>query len=245
MQANFVIAVTVAKNASLSLMLKLTSNMRCMKYPDSPEFPNSTKWEELNQSIGGRLAKCPQLLSQNAWACSKGVAYAVASYSAHDVAAGMKFANDKNLRVSVRNTGHDFLTRCGLRIALVLGAYILNRNGGTGSLLIRMERMKGAQWIADWIPTATNTTSSQKGVKPQPAVVIHAGMTWEEVIPITLKNRHVVPSGGEKVGRGLPLLLFFALINLDSWSIRRVAIGRWPRITFKQIRNGLRQCTRV
>ena len=95
----------------------------------------------------------------------------------------------------MRNTGHDFLARFDLGLEFIMGAYILNRNGGTGSLHIRMGKMKGAQWVADWIPTATNTTSSRKGVKPQPAVVIHAGMTWEEVAPITLKNNHVVPSG--------------------------------------------------
>ena len=242
---DFVVAVTVAKNASLSLRLKLTSNMRCIKYPDSPEFPNSTKWEELNKSIGGRLAKCPRLLGTNAWACSRGVAYAIASSSVQDVAAGMKFANDNNLRVSVRNTGHDFLTRFELDLEFTLGAYILNRNGGTGSLHIRMEKIKGAQWIADWIPTATNTTSNRKGVKPQPAVVIHGGMTWEEVAPITLKNNHVVLSGGEKVGRRFPLLPFFALTNLDRRGIRRMDNGRRSRSTFKQIRNGLRQRTRV
>jgi hypothetical protein len=95
-----------------------------------------------------------------------------------------------------------------------MNAYILNRNGGAGSLLIRTEKIKGGQWIADWIPTAMNTTSGRKGVKPQPAVIIHGGMTWEEVIPITLKNNHIVPSGGEKVENKDHLFSqFFVLIN--------------------------------
>jgi hypothetical protein len=61
--------------------------------------------------MGGRLVKCPLLIGTNAWACSMGVAYAVAATSVQDIAAGMKFASDNNLRVSVRNTGHDFLGR--------------------------------------------------------------------------------------------------------------------------------------
>jgi hypothetical protein len=92
---------------------------------------------------------------------------------------------------------------------LILNSYILNRNGGTGSLLIRTEKIKGVQWAVDWIPTAMNTTSNRKSVKPQPAIIIHGGMTWEKVIPITLNNNHVVPSGGEKVERRFPLLIFF------------------------------------
>jgi hypothetical protein len=111
MLTDLVIAVTVAKNVSLPPELQLASNTYCIKYPNSPGFPNATKWEELSKSIGGRLVKCPLRQGANAWACSSGVAYAIASTSAQDVAAGMRFANDNNIRVSVRNTGHDFLGR--------------------------------------------------------------------------------------------------------------------------------------
>jgi hypothetical protein len=93
-------------------------------------------------------------------------------------------------------------------------------------LLIRTEKIKGVQWVADWVPTVANS-SSRPTVAPQPAVIIHAGMTWAEVIPVTIKNNHVVVSGGEKV-EVLPLLAFFVANErlLDSWSVRRMDNGR-------------------
>ncbi|KAF2664415.1 FAD-binding domain-containing protein [Microthyrium microscopicum] len=180
---------TMKETSSLSLsvfvlLLTLINSVAAVagtagkNYPDSPNYPNATKWDELSKSIGGRLVKCPAL----AWACSSGVAYAITAESAKDIQAGMKFAHEHNLRVSVVNTGHDFL----------------GRNKGTGSLLIRTEKLKGVQWVPEWIPTVVNTTGTKMYVAPQPAVIIQAGMMWQEVIPEVIKHNHIVVSGAEK-----------------------------------------------
>jgi hypothetical protein len=114
----------------------------------------------------------------------------------------------------------------------MLNAYNGYRYGGTGSLLIRTEKIKGGQWVADWVPTVANNTSTQKNVAPQPALIIHAGMTWAEVIPIAIRNNHVITSGGEKV-EVIPFLMFFVANKwlLDSRGIRRMDNG-WRSRSF-------------
>jgi hypothetical protein len=60
--------------------------------------------------------------------------YAVAARSAEDVSIGLKFAAKWNIRVVVKNTGHDFL----------------GRSVGTGALSIWTRHIQGFEWIENW-----------------------------------------------------------------------------------------------
>ncbi|KAM4059507.1 FAD binding domain-containing protein [Hirsutella rhossiliensis] len=86
-------------------------------YFDDPVHVMAPYW--LNSS-------CSPFTAPNA-SCSLGnmASYAVRVGSAHDVAAGFKFARDHNIRVTVKNTGHDFIGRSAGRGSLALWTHHL------------------------------------------------------------------------------------------------------------------------
>ncbi|KAF1813050.1 FAD-binding domain-containing protein [Eremomyces bilateralis CBS 781.70] len=127
-------------------------------YEGMPGWPSGEKWQALNQSVDGRLSNCLPAVCGSA---TPGV-YAIVAQSAQDVSAGVKFATENNLRVTVMGTGHDFL----------------NRNQGQGSLVINTRSFRGVQVVRDYVPQG-----APNGTQPQPAVVIKAGHTFIEISP--------------------------------------------------------------
>lgn len=69
---------------------------------------------------------CSPFTAQNA-SCVLGniAAYAINVSSAEDVAAGLRFAKQKNIRLSIKNTGHDFLGRSAGQGSLALWTHNL------------------------------------------------------------------------------------------------------------------------
>ncbi|KAL4762065.1 uncharacterized protein BDW70DRAFT_167241 [Aspergillus foveolatus] len=140
-----------------------TINSTCRYLPNDPQWPSTEQWQQLNNSVGGRLIRGIPLASpchgeeynnitcgalQERWAspppycspfmsrdspCSLGniAPYAVNVSSAQDVIAGLAFAQKNNIRLSVKNTGHDFL----------------GRSAGAGSLALWMHNLNGIQVV--------------------------------------------------------------------------------------------------
>ncbi|CBF78970.1 hypothetical protein AN7153.2 [Aspergillus nidulans FGSC A4] len=140
-----------------------TINSSCRYLPNDPQWPSTEQWQQLNDSVGGRLIRGISLASpchgeeynnitcgtlQERWAspptycspfmsrdspCSLGniAPYAINVSSAQDVVAGLAFAQRNNIRLSVKNTGHDFL----------------GRSTGAGSLALWMHNLNGMQVV--------------------------------------------------------------------------------------------------
>jgi hypothetical protein len=82
-----------------------------VQYPGSPEYPGDAAWKELGTQVGNRLHVCSGSSNR---ACGSGnlrSEYVVAATNAQDVSAALKFATRNKIRVTIRNTGHDFLAR--------------------------------------------------------------------------------------------------------------------------------------
>jgi hypothetical protein len=89
---------------------------------------------QYGQWFGGNAASCNQ---------GKYPDYAVAVENAQQVSKTIKFASKHNLRLVVKNTGHDFL----------------GRNVGVGALSIWTRNLTGIEWIENW-----NANRSTKNV---------------------------------------------------------------------------------
>jgi hypothetical protein len=108
----------LAKNVSASISLDFRS---LQQYPGSPEYPDAAAWKELSSQVGNRLHVCSGSLDRACGAPSHRSEYVVQAYNAQDVSAALKFATKHKIRVTIRNTGHDFLARypnCVLSLAM-------------------------------------------------------------------------------------------------------------------------------
>ncbi|GAP85609.1 putative FAD FMN-containing isoamyl alcohol oxidase [Rosellinia necatrix] len=155
-----------------------SSSNRCRSIPSDENWPSTSQWHALNNTVGGRLiatvpiaAPChnffrgaptynkercatlrntwflpeTHLLSSsspmaysssndtcNPWlapntSCSIGyhVAYAINVNNVSDIQAGLRFAKQHNIRLVIRNTGHDYLGRSTGAHALALWTHNL------------------------------------------------------------------------------------------------------------------------
>jgi hypothetical protein len=170
-------------------------------------------------------------------ACQQGkyADYAVRATSSSDVSKAVKFARDWNIRVAVKNTGHDFL----------------GRNLGFGSLSIWTRHIKGIQWLPEW--EAENRTA---GEPPYAAVRYGAGENWATVNHEVRKRGYAVVSGSEgtvgaaggwlqggghgwfsnQYGLGVENVLQFEAVLPTGEMI--VANGRWFPDLFWALRGG-------
>jgi hypothetical protein len=109
----------------------------------------------------------------------------VKATSAEDVAIAVKWAGKMGVRVSVKNTGHDFL----------------GRNVGAGSLSIWTRHIKGFEFHDKWNGTTNRPDISGKWKGA--AVTYGSGNTWMLVNYEVNKRKHMVVSGAEgTVGAG-------------------------------------------
>ncbi|KAF4956011.1 hypothetical protein FGADI_4184 [Fusarium gaditjirri] len=90
------------------------------------------------------------------------VSYSINASSAEDISAGVKFAKRKNIRLVVKNTGHDFL----------------GRSTGTGGLAIWTHNLRTNQVIPIYRSPSYNG----------PAVMLGAGMRGFEALDIAHKS---------------------------------------------------------
>ncbi len=162
-------------------------------------------WEQLNQSVEGRLIPVnsplspgqdnPKLLKelqnpfvieeypwgtqstgwQGAWSTSAS-SYAVAVQKTSDIVAAVNFAREYGIKLVVKGTGHDYL----------------GRSNALDSLLVWTHPMRRIEVVDAFIPQGA--PSEKMGV---PAVTIEAGARWIEVYQeVTTKHGRYVQGGG-------------------------------------------------
>ncbi|KAK3062969.1 hypothetical protein LTS18_003016, partial [Coniosporium uncinatum] len=107
--------------------------------------------------------------------------YVLAAKNKEDIASGIKFAAKHDIRVIIKNTGHDFL----------------GRSVGYGSFSIWTHNLDGVQWADDWHPTTNITSLRRRQTTKQAAITYGAGMLWGQVIEEAKKHGHIVISGAD------------------------------------------------
>ena len=162
-------------------------------------------WEQLNQSVEGRLIPVnsplssgqdnPKLLKElqnpfvieeypwgtqstgwlSAWSTSAS-SYAVAVQKTSDIVAAVNFARENSIKLVVKGTGHDYQ----------------GRSNAPNSLLVWTHPMRNVQVVDAFIPQGA--PSEKTGI---PAVTIEAGARWIEVYQeVTTKHGRYVQGGG-------------------------------------------------
>ena len=101
-------------------------------------------------------------------------AFAVAAESAHDVAAGVKFAAARNLRMTVKNTGHDYI----------------GRSTAPDSLMIWTHKLGGVTFEKGFRPASCPATTPA-------ADVVHfgAGVIWFDLYKQVIARRLMMAGG--------------------------------------------------
>ncbi|ESZ93417.1 hypothetical protein SBOR_6197 [Sclerotinia borealis F-4128] len=149
---------------------------KCRYLPSDPAWPNQTVWNNLNQTVEGRLirgvplgqpcyephldvTKCSQIREE--WIM-------LSPFNAEDVMAGLRFVHDNNIRLTIKNTGHDFL----------------GRSTGAGSLALWMHNLDETIFL--------NYSST---LYTGPAVHIGAGVRYSDLHPVARKHGYRVVSG--------------------------------------------------
>ncbi|KAF2803188.1 FAD-binding domain-containing protein [Mytilinidion resinicola] len=105
-------------------------------------------------------------------------AYTIKATNADDVAAGIKFAKENNVRLVIKNTGHD----------------ISQRSQGYGSLSIWIKHVKdGLHFHKKFHYSEGSCPSNWTGS----AITIGGGYVWKDAYDLASKHRHVVVGGGD------------------------------------------------
>jgi FAD/FMN-containing dehydrogenase len=102
-------------------------------------------------------------------------AYAVAAETSADIAAAVRFARDRGLRLAVKGTGHDYL----------------GRSRAAGSLMIWTHRMREVTVHDSFVPAG-----SPVGEAGVPAITVAAGTRWLEAYQALLPHGRYVQGGG-------------------------------------------------
>jgi hypothetical protein len=101
--------------------------------------------------------------------------YAVAVETPADIAAAVRFARDRNLRLAIKGTGHDYL----------------GRSRAPGSLLVWTHGMREVTVHDGFVPAGS--PADAPGV---PAITVEAGTRWLEVYQALLPHGRYVQGGG-------------------------------------------------
>ncbi|CAG8428433.1 unnamed protein product [Penicillium salamii] len=126
--------------------------------------------------INGSIAGSP--------VCDLGSAsvYSVNATKPADVAAGIKFAKDNNLRLVIKNTGHD----------------VRGRSQGYGSLSIWVKHIKPQLQFQDHYTPSNNSCHSNWNGS---AIVVGGGYIWNEVYEFAARHGYIAVGGSsETVG---------------------------------------------
>jgi FAD/FMN-containing dehydrogenase len=102
--------------------------------------------------------------------------YAVAVQTTADIAAAVRFARDRDLRLAVKGTGHDYL----------------GRSRGPGSLLVWTHGMRDIT-VHDAFTPAAAPADGQRAI---PAVTVGAGTRWLEAYHAVAEHGRYVQGGG-------------------------------------------------
>ena len=133
--------------------------------------------------------------------------YTINATDPNDVAKGVKFAGKHNIRLVIRDTGHD----------------ILRRSTGYGSLQVWIKYIrKGIRFQNAYAPSDECPKSTWKGS----AFTISGGYIWSDVLGAAASRNLIVVGGGTPV-RPLNLALIFPCIVLTSVSQSVGCLGGW------------------
>ncbi|KAL3456221.1 hypothetical protein BJX64DRAFT_48084 [Aspergillus heterothallicus] len=126
--------------------------------------PAAYQWTNWESDEGGRghAKSCPLDTRRNS-TCSQGriPLYAIMAGSVQDVQSTLLFARQHNIRVTIRNTGHDGT----------------GRFSGAGSVQINVSRLKRMQFTDTFIPLGGDRSHSEG-----PAVTVGAGVLGFELL---------------------------------------------------------------
>ncbi|KAG8711699.1 hypothetical protein FRC08_015569 [Ceratobasidium sp. 394] len=111
--------------------------------------------------------------------CEQGLVptYSVAAVGADDISKAIKFASKHNVKLVVKNTGHDYL----------------GRSSGAGSLSIWTHQLKDINFTNSFVPSGCSGNGT--GV---PAVTLGAGTQWLNVYEAANEHNVVVVGGGAR-----------------------------------------------
>ncbi|KAL4892468.1 hypothetical protein BDV59DRAFT_180015 [Aspergillus ambiguus] len=142
--------------------------------PGAVQYENFEAWAERNESC--YIENPPNV------PCGQGriSLYSALVKSAAHIQEAVRFANRRNLRVVIRNSGHDFLGRSAV----------------PESLQIFTNHMKGISFVDDFVPTGAPGDASEG-----PAVTIDAGVNLREIYTaVGVRNRTFVGGSAHTVG---------------------------------------------
>ncbi|KAL7266287.1 hypothetical protein RUND412_011172 [Rhizina undulata] len=191
-----------ALNTTLSGALISTVPLASVCYPDHPKFSREaceqvyTQWstDALHYSDPASIMwpywadkppfiKGPCLPTANGTGapggCSLGgyAVYSINATTAEHVIEGIKFAKKYNIRLVVKNTGHDFM----------------GRSTGFGALSIWTHNLRGLEYFDNFVPSGCST-----GQGEGTAVSIAAGHQWIDVYREVATKGWVVVGGSER-----------------------------------------------
>ncbi|KAL2816678.1 hypothetical protein BJX63DRAFT_419875 [Aspergillus granulosus] len=152
-----------------------------------------TNWESLQGDL--EWGSCP-IEGSREIVCSQGriPLYAVMAQSAQQVQSAVRFAKSYNIRITIRNTGHDSI----------------GRSSGPDSIQINLSGLKTIRFMDDFIPRGGHQSDSQGQ-----AVTVGAGVLGMELLQagqrqglnvMTAESRSVGAVGGFLQGGGTSLL---------------------------------------
>ncbi|EFJ36236.1 hypothetical protein SELMODRAFT_230086 [Selaginella moellendorffii] len=141
---------------------------------DQPGAMQASNWES-----NGITDRCSIDSPRNS-TCSQGSVpiYTVAARKASHIQAAVGFAAARNLRLVVKNTGHDYL----------------GRSTAAGALSIWTHQMKSMRFHHRFLPRGCSRRS--KDATYLPAVTVGAGVQWEELYQAVFDRKFVIVGGG-------------------------------------------------
>ncbi|CAZ84751.1 unnamed protein product [Tuber melanosporum] len=163
--ALYAVAQTSGRSAEATGAAASTPDCRC--FPGDACWPSTQKWSRLNSTVS---RSCDPFTSIDS-PCQVGayVRYAINVTEPADIIAGIKFAGKNNVRLVIRNTGHDYL----------------GKSSGPGSLSLWTHHLKDIKYIPDY------KSEAYYG----PALKLGAGVQGSEAYAAANENGVVVVGG--------------------------------------------------
>ena len=152
---------------------------------DNPGAYQSLNWESIGDS--NCWLQSLQPLTPEVGICNQAnvPVYAVAATTASDIQATLAFAVKNNIRVVIKNTGHDYL----------------GRSAGPNALMIWTRNMNTTQYSDNFTPDGCSAVG--------PALTMGAGTIFAEAYLTAHNNKKCITGGAYKVGmvlRNVPML---------------------------------------
>ncbi|PWY81989.1 FAD-binding domain-containing protein [Aspergillus heteromorphus CBS 117.55] len=156
------------------------SNQLCQYISD--EWNNSS-FIELNPAgyCYPRVETCPpvNITAGNHTQCTLGTApvYTINATEAEDVAAGIKFAQDNNVRLVIKNTGHD----------------IVGRSQGYGALMVWIKYIQSGVTFQETYAPSNGCQSNWTGS----AFTVGGGYIWDDLYTTAASHDRIVVGGDD------------------------------------------------